>query len=328
MKKKIGLFFIFASLVFIRSSKANCLDSFANMKLAYTAEHFGRSDFWFDLDRSHNERYSEWAAEQANKVAAQVIKGKSLLEIAEAVAAERGELEVELKFHQFASASLKRPPIEDAYDFFNQTIHLKNKDFFGSPRKNEMAYSMKSQNTPNQVAIVNRAGRNLRKATIEDLKLLREWHFNHWRADKYKGDITDLSWRDNFYSTQSGEKIRASAIVRINSDGTMFIVHAPFKNIELMYTDAMSRLSKIEPNSEKNEKVIREFAISVYGFYSAMPWLRGSSSIGRSFLAGVYLAKFGKQIPKLPDGVDLYAMTSLTQEEFVDDMVPLLMGQK
>lgn len=64
-----------------------------------------------------------------------------------------------------------------------------------------------------------------------------------------------------------------------------------------------------------SEKV-HHFTTAMYGYYTAHPYRRGGSAIGRPFFAGLYLAMFGKKIPQLPDGFDVEAMVA-TQDVFV-----------
>ena len=103
----------------------------------------------------------------------------------------------------------------------------------------------------------------------------------------------------------------------VSGSKSLNIFHPDIGYSDEILTDALERISAImnAPDKSREERLM-EFAAAMFGYYNAMPYRNGSASIGRVFFAGMYLAIFGKRIPSLPDGTDVYAMV-LTQEGFI-----------
>ena len=93
--------------------------------------------------------------------------------------------------------------------------------------------------------------------------------------------------------------------------GTVGIIHPTPETITTLLADLELQLQEPRP-----ERIAR----AIWNYFQAMPYERGSSSIGQAVWAGWLTAHFGTKT-KLPDAVDLFAMVQ-ERDSFVDWLVP------
>lgn len=98
--------------------------------------------------------------------------------------------------------------------------------------------------------------------------------------------------------------------------GTLGIYHPEPPTIEKLLEDLEVQLRSPNPHS---------ISRAVWDYFQAMPYERGSSSIGQAVWAGWLSAHFERKV-RLPDGVDLFAMIQ-ERDPFVDWLVPQLTSE-
>lgn len=131
--------------------------------------------------------------------------------------------------------------------------------------------------------------------------------------------------RDNNYCLDlSGKEIIGTRIIlhkEKNDPDFRISFHHPEKDMATtLFIDAMSRLQALRINHRMGEPAtIKEkvsFYLAMHSFYNAMPFFRGSASIGNIFFAGFYASLFGEPL-KFEDGIDRWAMV-LDYKDFLD----------
>jgi hypothetical protein len=135
--------------------------------------------------------------------------------------------------------------------------------------------------------------------------------------------------RETHHRTRDGESLAATRLGRYLTaveippyrfeSGTLVLEHTAVGNIGPMIADMLDSLERLRDPRCPRPLAGRELARAMHGFYQAMPFVRGSAAIGRSFFAGLAPILLGHKLPAQPPDPDLFAMTALSVDEFVGD---------
>ncbi len=136
--------------------------------------------------------------------------------------------------------------------------------------------------------------------------------------------------RQTYYETLTRTKIPATRISKYLSEiktgpyvfgvGVMVLEHTLPENVDGILNDVLQRLEELRKDPESTSSRV-QFLTCLYGYYQAMPYLRGSASIGSMFFAGCFLGLFEEKLGGLPPDPDLSAMTALDQNEFISQFL-------
>lgn len=149
---------------------------------------------------------------------------------------------------------------------------------------------------------------------IRKKKKLRKW--------RMRSIIWDYCTQ-NEYISSDGRRIVTSRFYT-HPDGRFLVLHASNPSSQIILEDVLQRLTRLQKNFKRmsSRERAREFTSCVFGYYSAVPFARGSASIGRSFFAGYYLAVFGTKIPPIPVYLDVIAIF-LKEDGFLESWLDI-----
>lgn len=133
------------------------------------------------------------------------------------------------------------------------------------------------------------------------------------------------------YVTKDGDRLMSSKFIMVAPvkgifpQGKVQVDH-PMES-QKFYAEAILLLKEIRDQKDKSDLALTKFAEAMYVYYIGVPLSAGSAGIGKVFFAGFFLGHFGYTMPKLPDGIDLFAIINSEEQRkhvFVDKIVSLL----
>lgn len=130
------------------------------------------------------------------------------------------------------------------------------------------------------------------------------WRYEHFQKNELIDDGTD-----------------DPVMIVVNRTRQIYLIfHREMKDSKELEKDAMKRLNWIAEHPQQSLKIRHDMFIrSMFALYNAMAFSRGSASIGKVFLASIYLHLFNKKIPPLPEDIDVLAMI-MTEQDFINHM--------
>lgn len=107
--------------------------------------------------------------------------------------------------------------------------------------------------------------------------------------------------------------------------GTLVLEHTDPKNSQKILESICELFEAVRSKRIPKEECLTLFSKAFYGYFHAMPYTRGSASVGKLLLVCMLQAFFGKKMPATKLDVDLWVMTALNEKEFQRDF-PSLVG--
>jgi len=296
----------------------------------YSASDFPKSEFWYGTQitkygvsfRPHSDKYSQWAATEANRAMTKTREKGSLSQILAECAQSRQSLEEELQ----------SPYGHQAYEPVGTYQNASDPQNFGTPREYMLEFTFRKPEDlgPRGRELSAKANSDLKPVTPQQLERLNKILYGLYPSKFKTYDFNSLECRETFYITSDGKKINATTMTRFKRGPEaekMVVLHPSKEELLLIMKDVTKRLEvlrkRLRKTPEPGEKDYEEFIVAMYGYYQAQMYKRGASAIGKSYFSGIYSGMFDEPMPPLPDGLDVMAFTATSQESFVKEVLPL-----
>lgn len=132
----------------------------------------------------------------------------------------------------------------------------------------------------------------------------------------------DLSktFSETRYISKESRVFTSTAFAYSFRDG-LKIIHPPGLESHFIMLDVYERI-----DSFRNDKNLEDFIISMQGYFNAMPYHGGSSSIGRIFFSALFHSVYNKTLT-LPEDIDVLAM-ALPRDKFIQLISNLIVQGK
>ncbi len=194
--------------------------------------------------------------------------------------------------------------------------HTPDAELFGAARQKRSVTHLGSHHTD----IALRAERNLTVFTEEPLR---------WDSEGYLQVPLPRLTRRHSYSLLSEERVETTRVgkylfptvvgrYRFNA-GTIVFEHTVPDSITPIVDDILRRLETLPKKGKKAQW--RLLVEAMFGYYHAMPFIRGSAGIGKLFFTVLFLRFFDRKFSSESPDHDLLAMSALDENEFHRDLL-------
>ena len=243
----------------------------------FNTNDFVSSEFWVG---GKNDKFSSWAAKIANNAKNQYTRNQSLrfTDLMRFVSNER--------FH-----------FSNEIESGNEESH--NKAGVSRQNDNRHYYSWIGGIDVNNTSSKSR----LARLTIKLYPEL-DGHSKVTYVDESKNEGRSVKI---FYTLESGTEILAETIYTWNADNPTVLNPRGASTSKQILGDVESRINKLLTKTNREDKDLNEFCIAMQGYFIAMPFVRGSASIGRILFSSLYSIIFKSKLKMDPD-VDIYSM--------------------
>lgn len=295
----VGLFICLPFFGHASSVNQICIAYYNNDPISFSRAHFPSSNFGLvNAPRSANDRYSNWSAETAQRILTAIRNGAlpyRLFRLGVSARQDfaRNQEGIENPERDFGAPRQERSLKEVGEDILGmstKTIYLKeaqklSDDFDGFP------------NSWWKNIYQNRDRNILADGILHDLYV----------KGKLQESEKDVIVINRFFETLDGDAIRSSGTklsraIPGDPNSPMLVVarNSPKTEIDIIMKDVYRRIQRALTSNNKDDSRY-QLAVAMNGFFSAMPYYRGSAAIGRIVFTALFSYVEGKPVTIHPE---------------------------